>query len=82
MAEGTIKRLTTKGFGFIENGTGTDMFFHSSNLDGVSYDDLQEGQRVSYDVGGRPEGTSRRKRAGDLRTTRRADEFPSRKIEH
>lgn len=56
MAEGTIKRITTKGFGFIENGTGDDMFFHSSSLEGVSYDDLQEGQRVSYSVGQGPKG--------------------------
>ncbi len=48
MAEGTIKRLTDKGFGFIDTGSDKDMFFHSSNLEGVSYEELQEGQRVSY----------------------------------
>ncbi len=56
MAEGTIKRITDKGFGFIENGTGTDMFFHSSSLEGVSYEELREGQRVSYEVGQGPKG--------------------------
>ena len=56
MAEGTIKRLTDKGFGFIEDGSDKDMFFHSSNLDGVSYDQLQEGQRVSYTEGRGPKG--------------------------
>jgi len=56
MSEGTIKRITTKGFGFIEDGTGTDMFFHSSALEGVSYDELQEGQRVSFNVGQGPKG--------------------------
>lgn len=56
MAEGTIKRLTDKGFGFIEDGSGTDMFFHMSALDGINYDDLQEGQRVSFDVGEGPKG--------------------------
>lgn len=56
MAEGKIKRLTDKGFGFIDTGTGTDMFFHSSALEGVSYDDLQEGQRVSYTEGRGPKG--------------------------
>ncbi|MCH8830417.1 MAG: cold shock domain-containing protein [Planctomycetes bacterium] len=54
--EGTIKRLTSKGFGFIENGSGTDMFFHSTSLDGVTYEELREGQRVSYDVGEGPKG--------------------------
>ena len=56
MAEGTIKRLTDRGFGFIETGNDNDIFFHSSNLDGVSYDDLQEGQRVSYTEGRGPKG--------------------------
>ena len=51
MAEGTIKRLTQKGFGFIDNGTDKDLFFHSSALEGVSYDELREGQRVSFTEG-------------------------------
>jgi CspA family cold shock protein len=56
MAEGTIKRLTDKGFGFIDTGTDQDMFFHSSSLQGVSYEELQEGQRVSYTEGEGPKG--------------------------
>ena len=56
MAEGTIKKLTDKGFGFIDNGTDNDMFFHNSNLEGVSYEQLQEGQRVSYTEGRGPKG--------------------------
>ena len=56
MAEGTIKRLTDKGFGFIEDGSDKDMFFHSSSLDGVSYEQLHEGQRVSYTEGEGPKG--------------------------
>lgn len=56
MAEGTIKRITGKGFGFIENGTAQDLFFHSSSVTGVSFEELQEGQRVSYDVGEGPKG--------------------------
>ena len=56
MAEGTIKRLTDKGFGFIDIGTGTDMFFHLSNLDGISYEELREGQRVTYTEGRGPKG--------------------------
>jgi len=56
MAEGTIKRITTKGFGFIEDGTGKDMFFHSSAVEGMSFDDLREGQQVSYNVGQGPKG--------------------------
>ncbi len=56
MPEGTIKRLTDNGFGFIEDGSDKDMFFHSSNLDGVSYEQLHEGQRVSYTEGQGPKG--------------------------
>ena len=56
MAEGTIKRLTDKGYGFIETGGEKDMFFHSSNLEGVRYEELQEGQRVSYTEGSGPKG--------------------------
>ena len=51
MAEGTIKRLTDKGFGFINTGGEKDLFFHSSALDGVSFADLKEGQRVSFTEG-------------------------------
>ncbi len=56
MAEGKIKRITDKGFGFIETDTGTDMFFHSSALEGVSYEELREGQLVEYSVGQGPKG--------------------------
>ena len=48
MAEGTIKRLTDKGFGFIDVGTNKDLFFHSSNVEGTTYDELREGQKVIF----------------------------------
>jgi CspA family cold shock protein len=51
MNEGTIKKITDKGFGFIENGTGKDLFFHSSSVDGVSFEQLHEGQRVTFTIG-------------------------------
>ena len=51
MAEGTIKRLTDKGFGFINTGKEKDLFFHSSALQGVSFEELREGQKVSYTEG-------------------------------
>ena len=56
MPEGTIKRLTDRGFGFIEDGSDKDMFFHSSNVEGTSFEQLQEGQRVSYTEGQGPKG--------------------------
>ena len=51
MAEGTIKKLTDRGFGFIKTQGDKDLFFHSSSLQGVSFDELQEGQKVSYTEG-------------------------------
>ena len=48
MAEGTIKKLVEKGFGFIKTGGTKDLYFHSSSLQGVTFDQLQEGQKVSY----------------------------------
>jgi cold shock protein len=56
MAEGTIKKLTDKGFGFIDTGGGNDMFFHMSNLEGVKFEELYEGQSVSYNPGQGPKG--------------------------
>ena len=56
MAEGTIKKLTDKGFGFIDTGNGEDMFFHMSNVVDVSYEDLREGQKVTFSLGEGPKG--------------------------
>lgn len=56
MTEGTIKKLTDKGFGFIDIGGGRDLFFHMSNLEGVRFDDLHEGQQVSFTEGQGPKG--------------------------
>ena len=56
MAEGTIKRLTDRGFGFIETGDGTDMFFHMSSVEGTTFEQLQEGNRVSFEIGEGPKG--------------------------
>ena len=56
MPEGKIKKLTDKGFGFIDTGRGGDLFFHMSNVEGVQYDDLREGQKVSYNEGRGPKG--------------------------
>jgi CspA family cold shock protein len=56
MAEGTIKRLTDKGFGFIETGSGKDMFFHTSSLQGVTFEELHEGQKVTFTEGEGPKG--------------------------
>ncbi len=57
MQEGTIARLTDKGFGFIKrDGQERDLFFHSNELVGVSFDDLREGDKVSFEVADSPKG--------------------------
>jgi len=48
---GTIKTKTDKGFGFISRaGEDKDLFFHSNDLDGVTFDELQVGTEVEFDV--------------------------------
>lgn len=51
MQEGTIARLTDKGFGFIaREGEEKDLFFHSNDLENVQYNDLNEGDKVTFEV--------------------------------
>ena len=48
---GTIKTLTDRGFGFISReGEEKDLFFHSKELSGVTYDELKVGDAVSFEV--------------------------------
>lgn len=49
MAEGKIKKLTDRGFGFIQTESGQEIFFHANSLQGVSFEELQEGQAVSFE---------------------------------
>jgi CspA family cold shock protein len=53
---GTIKRMTDKGFGFISSDAGVEYFFHQSDCAGTPFDDLREGQTVSFTVGQGPKG--------------------------
>lgn len=56
MPEGTIKKLLDKGFGFIKTDGSNDLFFHSKAVQGTTFDQLQEGQKVSYTEGQGPKG--------------------------
>ncbi len=48
---GTIKTLTDRGFGFISReGETKDLFFHSKELVGVTFDELKVGDTVSFEV--------------------------------
>lgn len=54
---GTIKRLVSdKGFGFIAEAGGTEYFFHQSACRGVRFDELREGQNVTFEKGQGPKG--------------------------
>lgn len=48
--QGSIKKLTDKNFGFIAQDGANDLFFHANNLEGVSFDELREGDAVTFEV--------------------------------
>ena len=57
MQTGTIARVTDKGFGFIKvEGMEKDLFFHMNELVNVKFDDLREGDKVTFEVGQSPKG--------------------------
>ena len=50
MAEGTIKRIVgDRGFGFITQADGSEIFFHRSKVADDGFDSLTEGQKVTYE---------------------------------
>ena len=53
MATGTIVRIVRdRGFGFIREENGNELFFHATGVTGTTpFDNLSEGQQVSYDKG-------------------------------
>ena len=56
MSQGKIKKLVSdRGFGFVEGDQG-ELFFHHSEVQGVAFEELNEGQTVEYEVGKGPKG--------------------------
>lgn len=56
MAQGTIKKLVSdKGFGFIKGDNG-ELFFHRSAVEGITFEELTEGQTVDFQEGNGPKG--------------------------
>ena len=54
---GTIKTLKEQGFGFIaREGEAKDLFFHSKDFSGVTFDELKSGDAVTFDVVDGPKG--------------------------
>ena len=65
VANGTIKRLVRdRGFGFIRDDGGQEWFFHRSSVEAGAFEQLNEGQRVSFDE----EPSQKGPRAGNIRT--------------
>ena len=59
MEEGKIARITDRGFGFISReGEEKDLFFHSNELQNVQFNELQEGDQVTFEVTEGPKGPS------------------------
>ena len=55
--KGTIKRLVSdKGFGFVQAEDGTEYFFHQSACADVRFDELREGQALTFEKGQGPKG--------------------------
>jgi CspA family cold shock protein len=60
MATGTIKSLRDRGFGFITPQGGTeDLFFHHSSVTNGGFEQMQEGQQVTFDTEPDPRDSSR-----------------------
>lgn len=60
MQNGTVVKKNEKGFGFIkvdgaQDGS-KDLFFHMNELQGITFEELQEGDKVSFEIGESPKG--------------------------
>lgn len=54
---GTVKTKTIKGFGFIaRDGETKDLFFHSNDLSGITFDQLEVGAKVEFEIEEGPKG--------------------------
>ena len=66
MADGTIKTVTDRGFGFIQPTNGhEDVFFHRSALMDVAFEQVRQGDRVTFTAENDPRGKGMR--ASDVR---------------
>ncbi len=62
MKQGKIARIMDKGYGFISvEGQEKDLFFHSNDIEGVSFDELKEGDSVEFEIVNGDKGPSAKK---------------------
>ena len=62
MATGTVKWFNAeKGYGFIAQDGGADVFVHFSAIDATGYRSLEEGQRVEFEITSGPKGDQAQK---------------------
>jgi cold shock protein len=55
--QGTVKRVVRdRGFGFIRTAEGREVFFHRSSLQGLTFESLNEGDAVEFEVEEGPKG--------------------------
>ncbi len=73
MPKGTIRGLNERGYGFIKTEDETDLFFHRSDLEGVEFNSLSEGQEVEFEKGQGPDGRPRANKVR-LNETQASDE--------
>ena len=55
--QGIVKKKMDKGFGFIAvEGQAKDVFFHGNSLVGITFDEINEGDAVTFDMADSPKG--------------------------
>jgi CspA family cold shock protein len=56
--QGTIKKLTDRNFGFIAQAGADDLFFHANSLEDIDFDQLREGDEISFEIEKTPKGNA------------------------
>ncbi len=86
MATGIIKRLTDRGFGFIAvdgSASSKDLFFHSNELQGVTFEELREGDKLQFEItsGQKGDNATNITRASAEVTKEAVEEAPQEEVE-